>query len=89
MFQAQEFFFFSGFLAVVMVVFAIMAYFYKYVNYGSSRGEEEYERLDGRTEDEVAFLQKNDDDDDDDDDDEKKKPKDDKEADKEEKTSEL
>ena len=39
-FQAEEFFFFAVFLAVVTVIFIIMAWFYKYVNYGASRSEE-------------------------------------------------
>ena len=35
--QAEEFFFFAAFLAVVATIFSVMAYFYKYVYYGSSR----------------------------------------------------
>lgn len=35
--MAVEFIFFAILLAVVTVIFAIMAYFYKYVNYGASR----------------------------------------------------
>ena len=36
-FKAKEFFFFAGLLGVVTVIFAIMAWFYRYVNYGCSR----------------------------------------------------
>ena len=43
--QAEEFFFFAAFLAVVATIFSIMAYFYKYVYYGSSRTEGENEPL--------------------------------------------
>ncbi|XP_065052495.1 solute carrier family 15 member 2-like [Rhopilema esculentum] len=43
--MAEEFFFFSAFLAVVATIFSVMAYFYKYVNYGSSRNEGEFEKL--------------------------------------------
>jgi len=35
--MAKEFFFFAGFLGVTVLIFAIMSYFYKYVNYGSTR----------------------------------------------------
>lgn len=35
--MAKELFFFSGFLGVFTLLFAIMAWFYKYVNYGSVR----------------------------------------------------
>jgi len=45
--MAQEFFFFAAFLAVVAIVFSVMAYFYKYVYYGSSRDDEELEPLIG------------------------------------------
>lgn len=39
-FQAQEFFFFAILLGVVTVIFAIMAWFYTYVYYGSERSVE-------------------------------------------------
>lgn len=39
--MAKEFFFFAGLLGVVTVIFAIMAWFYKYVNYGCSRSLDE------------------------------------------------
>lgn len=37
-FQANEFFFFAGLLALVMLIFMFMSYFYKYVYY-SVNGE--------------------------------------------------
>jgi hypothetical protein len=33
LFQAHEFFFFAGLLAVVLIIFMIMSYFYKYAYY--------------------------------------------------------
>ena len=37
-FQANEFFFFAGLLSLVMLIFMVMSYFYKYVYY-SVNGE--------------------------------------------------
>ena len=52
--QAQEFIFFAVFLAIVSAIFSVMAYFYKYVNYGSSRGEEDMIPLTDANEEEDA-----------------------------------
>jgi len=41
--MAEEFFFFSIFLAVVTVIFMIMAWFYKYTNYGASRSADSHD----------------------------------------------
>ena len=42
-FQANEFFFFAGFLAIVMLVFIVMSYFYEYVYYSGNGVIEEPE----------------------------------------------
>ena len=57
----MEFFFFAVFLAVVTVIFIIMAWFYKYVNYGANRSEqapeeEKGERNEGLVDDENVPL---------------------------------
>lgn len=52
--MAKEFFFFAGFLGVVTLIFAIMAWFYKYVNYGSCRTVENTDDGDSDAMDEMG-----------------------------------
>eukprot|EP00794_Sanderia_malayensis_P017454 gene17454-19200_t len=55
--MATEFFFFAAFLAVVSTIFSVMAYFYKYVYYGSSREEVTEEILE---DDEIPLTNRDD-----------------------------
>ncbi|RWS30377.1 solute carrier family 15 member 1-like protein, partial [Leptotrombidium deliense] len=56
--QTHEFFFFAGLMALDMIVFAVMAYFYVYVNNDAndSRIESDNQKNDGKEKQKVNYV---------------------------------